>query len=50
MTNKEFVELMDKIWYIDPDEEEDLLEESFNEGYREFIEDEYDELEEGEEK
>ena len=34
MTNKEFVKLLDELSYIDPEEEEALLEESFKKGRR----------------
>jgi hypothetical protein len=37
MTNKEFVKLLDELWYIDPEEEEALLEESFKKGRRKLI-------------
>jgi hypothetical protein len=37
MTNKEFVKLLDALWYIDPKEEEALLEESFKKRRRKSV-------------
>ena len=37
MTNKEFVELLEKLWTIDPKEGKRLLEESFKKEYQKFL-------------
>lgn len=34
MTDKEFVKLLDRLWWIDPEEEKRLLEESLREGLK----------------
>jgi hypothetical protein len=43
MTNQEMVELLDNIWVMDPREEEELLDEGFEEGLEDLLNDE-DEL------
>lgn len=42
LTNKEFVELLDKMLYLEPGEEEKLL----NESYQRFKDSDYDEEDE----